>query len=51
LGKKTLKQPVYVDLPEGIKLNKQMWERVYKLNYTNTDKGKLSNLSFWQNMG
>jgi PAS domain S-box-containing protein len=30
LGKKTTEQPVYKDLPEGIELNKQMWERVYK---------------------
>jgi PAS domain S-box-containing protein len=30
LGKKTAEQPVYRDLPEGIELNKQMWERVYK---------------------
>jgi two-component system sporulation sensor kinase A len=30
IGKKTLEQPVYKDLPEGIELNKQMWERIYK---------------------
>jgi PAS domain S-box-containing protein len=30
LGKKTAEQQVYKDLPEGIELNKQMWERVCK---------------------
>jgi PAS domain S-box-containing protein len=30
LGKKTVEQPVYKGLPEGIELHKQMWERVYK---------------------